>query len=120
MVLRADARVEDLLGRERAAPPTITEFLAQLGMAELAPVFAREQITPDMLPYIHDATLLQLGVTSVGDLVRAPREGAVMRAGVQALLMSAPCEQMPAPPAGAPEAGGGLTVSASSDHCGWG
>ncbi len=54
----------------RRNPLTITEFLAQLGMPQLAPVFTRERITPDMLPYIHDATLLQLGVTSVGDLVR--------------------------------------------------
>ncbi len=64
---------EDLLRQDEAAAAVpMATFLDRLGLSALAPVFERERVTPDMLPYIHDTTLLQLGVSSVRDLVRDP------------------------------------------------
>lgn len=42
-------------------------------MSHLIPAFTEEEISADMIPLIGDQTLLQLGVTSVGDMVRLRR-----------------------------------------------
>ena len=40
--------------------------LQDLGLVHLAPRFQAEDITPGLLPYLDDAALQELGVTSLG------------------------------------------------------
>ncbi|GAX76578.1 hypothetical protein CEUSTIGMA_g4024.t1 [Chlamydomonas eustigma] len=46
------------------------ELLIEVGLERLERKFAAEEITPDMLPYLDDAALRDLGVSSVGSRLR--------------------------------------------------
>ena len=57
----------------------LTRFLANLGLERYADLFARQDITLDLLPQLSDSDLTELGVT-VGHRVRIRQALAAMRA----------------------------------------
>ena len=75
----------------------LTRFLANLGLERYADVFAREDITLDLLPQLSDSDLTELGVT-VGHRVRIRQALAAMRAESSIRADQAALERPPQKP----------------------
>ncbi len=49
-----------------SAPAPIADWLEKLGLAQYAPQFVENEITPSILPDLTDADLKELGVSALG------------------------------------------------------